>query len=33
MALPKIPGSGLVKGLGVTFKTMLEPTVTVQYPH
>jgi len=30
--MPKIPGQGLVKGLGVTFKTMLKPAVTVQYP-
>ena len=29
--MPKLPG--LVKGLGVTFKTMLKPAVTVQYPH
>jgi len=29
--MPKVPG--LVKGLGVTFKTMLKPAVTVQYPH
>ncbi|MEA2718132.1 MAG: NADH-quinone oxidoreductase subunit, partial [Actinomycetota bacterium] len=29
--MPKVPG--LVKGLGVTFKTMLQPAVTVQYPH
>ncbi len=29
--MPRIPG--LVKGLGVTFKTMLQPAVTVQYPH
>lgn len=29
--MPQIPG--LLKGLGVTFKTMLQPTVTVQYPH
>ena len=28
---PRLPG--LIKGLGVTFKTMLEPNVTVQYPH
>jgi len=28
---PKVPG--LIKGLGVTFRTMLEPKVTVQYPH
>ncbi len=31
--MPKIPGAGLVKGLSVTFKTMLETPVTVQYPH
>jgi NADH-quinone oxidoreductase subunit I len=31
--MPDFPGKGLVKGLGVTFKTMLEPNVTVQYPH
>ena len=30
--MPKIPGQGLVKGLGVTLRTMTEPTVTVQYP-
>ncbi len=29
--MPQVPG--LLKGLGVTFKTMLQPTVTVQYPH
>jgi NADH-quinone oxidoreductase subunit I len=29
--MPELPG--LIKGLGVTFKTMLEPNVTVQYPH
>ena len=29
--MPQLPG--LIKGLGVTFKTMLEPNVTVQYPH
>ena len=27
-----LPGRGLVKGLGVTFRTMLEDPVTVQYP-
>jgi len=27
-----LPGRGLIKGLGVTFRTMLEPAVTVQYP-
>jgi len=26
-------GQGLIKGLGVTLKTMLKPAVTVQYPH
>ncbi len=26
-------GQGLLKGLGVTLKTMLRPAVTVQYPH
>src|SRR5947209_3828939 len=31
--MPDIPGRGLIKGLGVTFKTMLQPAVTVQYPH
>ena len=30
---PDFPGKGLFKGLGVTFKTMLQPNVTVQYPH
>jgi len=29
--MPQLPG--LVKGLGVTFKTMLAGAVTVQYPH
>ncbi len=29
--MPQLPG--LVKGLGVTLKTMLKPAVTVQYPH
>jgi NADH-quinone oxidoreductase subunit I len=27
-----VPGRGLVKGLGVTFRTMLSEAVTVQYP-
>jgi NADH-quinone oxidoreductase subunit I len=31
--MPQLPGRGLVKGLGVTFKTMVKPSVTVQYPH
>jgi NADH-quinone oxidoreductase subunit I len=30
--MPKIPGQGLVKGLGVTLRTMTQPAVTVQYP-
>ena len=29
--MPQLPG--LIKGLGVTFKTMTKPAVTVQYPH
>ncbi len=28
-----LPGLGLLKGLGVTLKTMLRPAVTQQYPH
>jgi NADH-quinone oxidoreductase subunit I len=28
---PQLPG--FIKGLGVTFKTMMKPAVTVQYPH
>ena len=31
--MPDIPGLGLVKGLGVTFRTMTKRAVTVQYPH
>jgi NADH-quinone oxidoreductase subunit I len=31
--MAKFPGSGLLKGLGVTFKEMVTPAVTVQYPH
>ena len=31
MAKKEIPG--LIKGLGVTFRTMMKPAVTVQYPH
>jgi NADH-quinone oxidoreductase subunit I len=27
------PGTGLVKGLAVTLKTMMKPAVTQQYPH
>jgi NADH-quinone oxidoreductase subunit I len=30
--MPKLPGRGLVKGLGVTLHTMTQPAVTVQYP-
>ena len=33
MAKKKLPGIGLAKGLGVTFRTMMKPAVTVQYPH
>ena len=29
--MPRLPG--YVKGLGVTFREMLKPNVTVQYPH
>src|SRR5919198_2491638 len=28
-----IPGTGLLKGLGVTLKHMLQPSITQQYPH
>ena len=28
---PLLPG--LISGLGVTFRTMMKPAVTVQYPH
>src|SRR5262245_35900077 len=28
-----LPGTGLVKGLAVTLKTMLKPAITQQYPH
>ena len=31
MKKPKLPG--MIGGLGITFKTMLKPAVTVQYPH
>ena len=31
MKKPKLPG--VIGGLGITFKTMLKPAVTVQYPH
>src|SRR5713226_2856903 len=30
---PGFPGTGLLKGLGVTLKHMLRPSVTQQYPH
>jgi NADH-quinone oxidoreductase subunit I len=33
MAARTIPGAGLVKGLGITLKTMLKPAATQQYPH
>ena len=33
MAAPSLPGSGLLKGLRVTLKTMLSPATTAQYPH
>ena len=32
-ALPKPPQIGLLKGLGVTLKTMMTPSTTQQYPH
>jgi NADH-quinone oxidoreductase subunit I len=28
-----LPGTGLVKGLAVTLKTMMKPAITQQYPH
>ena len=31
MKKPKLPG--VIGGLGITFKTMMKPAVTVQYPH
>ena len=31
MKKPKVPG--VISGLGITFKTMMKPAVTVQYPH
>ena len=31
--MPEIPGGGLLKGLGVTFKELTKRAVTVQYPH
>ena len=33
MATRSIPGTGLLKGLGITLKTMLRPAATQQYPH
>ena len=33
MATRTAPGSGLLKGLGITLKTMLRPASTQQYPH
>ena len=33
MAANPLPGTGLLKGLGVTLKHMLRPAVTQQYPH
>ena len=33
MAKKELPGKGLITGLGVTFRTMMKPAVTVQYPH
>ena len=33
MAKKELPGKGLLTGLGVTFRTMMKPAVTVQYPH
>ena len=31
--MPQATLPGLIKGLGVTLRTMLRPAVTVQYPH
>src|ERR687885_2452357 len=31
--MPPLKGVGLLKGLGVTFKTMARPAATRQYPH
>ena len=28
-----VPGTGLLKGLAITFKELLPPAVTVPYPH
>ncbi len=33
MATRSLPGTGLLKGLGITLKTMLKPASTQQYPH
>jgi NADH-quinone oxidoreductase subunit I len=33
MATRTAPGAGLLKGLGITLKTMLKPAATQQYPH
>jgi NADH-quinone oxidoreductase subunit I len=33
VATTTLPGAGLLKGLGVTLKTMLKPASTQQYPH
>ena len=33
MATRALPGTGLLKGLGITLKTMLKPASTQQYPH
>jgi len=33
MPKPKLKLPGVVSGLGVTFRTMMKPAVTVQYPH
>ena len=31
--MPAVKGAGLLKGLGVTFKTMARPAAARQYPH
>ena len=31
--MPALKGVGLLKGLGVTLKTMTRPAATRQYPH
>lgn len=33
MPAPSLPGQGLLKGLGLTLKTALRPSTTVQYPY